>query len=132
MSMTDPIADYLTRIRNATRARHSKVDIPVSNILKEITRILMEEGYIRDFTIIDDKNQGTVRIYLKYGKDQRCAITGIKRMSRPGYRRYASVDNIPRVLNGLGISILTTPKGLLTGKKARKENVGGEILCAVW
>jgi len=132
MSMTDPIADYLTRIRNATRAKHSKVDIPASNILKEITRILLEEGYIRDFTVIDDKNQGTVRIYLKYGKDQRSAITGIQRLSRPGYRSYASVDNIPRVLNGLGIAILTTPKGLLTGKKARKENVGGEVLCTVW
>jgi small subunit ribosomal protein S8 len=132
MSMTDPIADYLTRIRNATRARHSKVDIPASNILKEMTRVLLQEGYIREFTSIDNGTQGIVRIYLKYDKDQRCAITGIQRMSRPGYRRYTSVDKIPRVLNGLGISILTTPKGILAGKQARKENVGGEVLCTVW
>jgi small subunit ribosomal protein S8 len=132
MSITDPIADYLTRIRNATKARHSKVDIPASNILKEITRILMEEGYIRDFTLVDDNNQGIVRIYLKYDKDQRSAITGMRRFSRPGYRHYAGANTIPRVLNGLGISILTTSKGLLTGKQARKEKIGGEVLCIIW
>ena len=132
MSMTDPIADYLTRIRNATRARHSKVDIPASNIIKEMTRILQQEGYIRDFTYIDNQTQGIVRIYLKYNKDLKSAITGIKRFSRPGYRRYTGVDSLPRVLNGLGIAILTTPKGVLTEKQARKEKVGGEVLCTVW
>ena len=132
MSMTDPIADYLTRVRNATRARHSKVDIPASNILKEMTGILLEEGYIRNYTTVDDPKQGIVRIYLKYNKDRKSAITGLKRVSRPGYRRYTGVDRIPRVLNGLGIVMLSTPKGILTGKQAKKENVGGEILCYVW
>jgi small subunit ribosomal protein S8 len=132
MSMTDPIADYLTRVRNATRARHSKVDIPASNILKEMTGILLEEGYIQNYTTVDDPKQGIVRIYLKYNKDSKSAITGLKRVSRPGYRRYTGVDRIPRVLNGLGIVMLSTPKGILTGKQAKKENVGGEILCYVW
>ena len=132
MSMTDPIADYLTRVRNATRARHSKVDIPASNILKEMTGILLEEGYIQNYTTVDDPKQGIVRIYLKYNKDRKSAITGLKRVSRPGYRRYTGVDRIPRVLNGLGIVMLSTPKGILTGKQAKKENVGGEILSYVW
>ena len=132
MSITDPIADYLTRIRNAARARHSKVDIPSSNILKEITRILLEEGYIRNYTTINDSKQGILRVYLKYNKDRKSAITGLERVSRPGYRRYTGVDEIPRVLNGLGIAILSTPKGILTDKEARKEKVGGEILCYVW
>ena len=134
MSMTDPIADYLTRIRNATRAHHSKVDIPASNTIKEMTRILMEEGYIRNFMIVDDvkHKQGIVRVYLKYSGERKCAITGLKRISRPGYRQYAKVEAIPRVLNGLGIAILSTPRGILTDKHARKERVGGEILCFVW
>jgi small subunit ribosomal protein S8 len=134
MSMTDPIADYLTRIRNATRAYHSKVDIPASHIIKEMTRVLSEEGYIRNFTIIDEPNQrqGVVRIYLKYGEGKTSVIKGLRRISRPGLRRYTRVDNIPRVLNGLGIVVLSTPKGILTDKQARKENVGGEILCSVW
>jgi len=132
MSMTDPIADYLTRIRNATRVQHSKVDIPASEIIKEMTRILLEEGYIGNYTVIDDNKQGIVRIYLKYGEDQKSVITGLKRVSRPGYRRYAKVNTIPRVLNGLGIAILSTPRGILTDKQARKEKVGGEILCSIW
>ena len=132
MSITDPIADYLTRIRNAARARHSKVDIPASNILKEITRILLEEGYIRNYTTINDSKQGILRVYLKYNKDRESAIAGLKRVSRPGYRRYTGVEKIPRVLNGLGIAILSTPKGILTDKEARREKVGGEILCYVW
>ena len=134
MSMTDPIADYLTRIRNATQAKHSKVDIPASNMLKKMTRILMEEGYIRNYTLIDDPRhrQGIVRVYLKYIGDRRSAITGLKRVSRPGFRQYTKVDTIPRVLNGLGIAILSTPKGILTDKNARKERVGGEILCHIW
>lgn len=134
MSMTDPIADYLTRIRNATRIRHSKVDIPASNIIKEMTRILMEEGYIRNFTIVDNVKykQGIVRVYLKYNEERKSAITGLKRVSRPGYRQYTKVDNIPRVLNGLGIAILSTPKGILTDRHARRERVGGEVLCHIW
>lgn len=132
MSMTDPIADYLTRIRNAIARNHKKVDIPASNMIKEITRILMEQGYIKNYTVIDDNLQGQVRIYLKYDGDQQSAITGLKRYSRPGYRIYAKSDEIPRVLNGLGITIVTTPKGLLTDKQAKKERVGGEVLCQVW
>lgn len=132
MSMTDPIADFLTRIRNATRVSHSKVDIPASTILKEMTRILHEEGYIRNFTVIDDNRQGTIRIYLKYGNDKQCVIHGMKRISRPGYRQYTNVDRIPRVLNGMGIALLSTPRGILTDKQARRERVGGEVLCHIW
>jgi len=134
MSMTDPIADYLTRVRNASTARHSKVDIPASNIIKEMTRTLMEEGYIRNFTVMDDEKykQGIVRVYLKYDEDRKSAITGLKRISRPGFRQYAKVESIPRVLNGLGVVVLSTPKGILTDRRARKEGVGGEILCFVW
>ena len=132
MALSDPISDYLTQIRNATKARHSKVDIPASNIIKEMTKILQDEGYIRSFTLIDDNKQGKVRIYLKYGENRKSTIIGLKRVSRPGYRRYAKVDKIPRVLNGLGIAVLSTPRGILTNKQARKENVGGEILCYIW
>lgn len=132
MSMVDPIADYLTRIRNATMARHNKVDIPTSKILKAITQILYEEGYILNYTTLEDPKQGILRIYLKYGKDKKSIIRGLKRVSSPGLRYYVSVENIPRVLGGLGIAILSTPKGVLTDKKARKERVGGEVLCYVW
>jgi small subunit ribosomal protein S8 len=132
MSLNDPIADYLTQIRNAARARHSRVDIPASNIIKDLTKILQDEGYIRSFTVIGDSKQDLVRIYLKYGENKKSAITGIKRVSRPGYRRYAKIDQIPRVLNGLGIAILSTPKGLLTDKKARAQRIGGEVICHVW
>lgn len=132
MSLNDPIADFLTRIRNASGARHSKVDVPASKIIKEMTRIFLEEGYIRNYTTIDDFKQGIVRIYLKYGEDRKSAINGLERVSRPGIRRYTNVRNIPRVLNGLGIAVLSTPKGILTDKQARKEKVGGEILCYVW
>ena len=132
MSLTDPIADFLTRIRNAAGARHSKVDIPTSKILREITKILKDEGYINNFTFIDDQKQGIIRIYLKYNNKKKCAITGIKRISRPGFRRYSGVDEIPRVLNGLGIAILSTPNGILTDVKARSARVGGEILCNIW
>lgn len=134
MSMTDPIADYLTRIRNATQAKHSKVDIPASNLIKEMTRILMEEGYIRNYTLIDNPKhpQDILRVYLKYIGDRKSVISGLQRVSRPGYRQYTKVDEIPRVLNGLGVVILSTPKGILTDKNARKERVGGEILCHIW
>jgi len=132
MSIVDPIADYLTRIRNATMARHNKVDIPASKILKAITQILYEEGYILNYTTLEDTKQGILRIYLKYGEDKKSVIRGLKRVSSPGLRYYVSVENIPRVLGGLGIAILSTPKGVLTDKKARKERVGGEVLCYVW
>ncbi len=132
MSKTDPIADYLTCIRNATRAKHKKVDVPASGLKREITRILQEEAYIKDHVIINDGKQGIIRIYLKYEDSGKCVIEGIKRVSTPGYRRYAGKVNIPRVYNNLGISILTTSKGVMTGQKARKLGVGGEILCYVW
>jgi len=132
MSMTDPIADYLTRIRNAAKAKHSKVDIPGSNLLKAMTQTLLDEGYVRNFTTIEDEKQGFIRVYLKYGEEKKSAITEIKRISRPGYRRYTKVHDIPRVLNGFGIAILSTPKGIITNKKAKKEKVGGEVLCYVW
>jgi small subunit ribosomal protein S8 len=132
MSLTDPIADYLTRIRNACVAKHSKVDVPASRLLKQITQILMEEGYIRNFTTVDDTRQGIIRIYLKYDQDKKPVIEGIERISRPGLRRYAGVGDIPRVLNGFGIAIISTPQGVMTDKKAKKASVGGEVLCHVW
>ena len=132
MSMTDPIADFLTQIRNAMGRQHSKVDIPASNIIKEITRILLEQGYIRNYTVIQDGIQGKVRVYLKYGENKKSTIVGLKRISRPGYRIYTKVDAIPRVLNGLGTAILSTPKGILTDRQARKDRVGGEVLCSIW
>lgn len=132
MSMTDPIADYLTRIRNACMARHSKVDVPASNLLKKITQILQDEGYIRSFTAIEDNKQGIIRIYLKYDKDKKPIIEGIERASRPGLRRYVNSRKLPRVLNGLGIAVMTTPKGVMTEKKARQASVGGEVICYVW
>jgi small subunit ribosomal protein S8 len=132
MSKTDPISDFLTRMRNAAMAKHSKVDIPASNVLKDITKIFLEEGYILNFTAIDDNKQGIIRIYLKYGSDKKSVIRGMRRISSPGLRRYVRVEDIPRVLNGLGIAILTTPKGIMTGKKARQEKVGGEVVCYVW
>lgn len=132
MSMNDPIADYLTRIRNAIMANHSKVDIPSSIILKEITNILFKEGYIRNFTVIDDEKQGVLRLYLKYLKDKTSVIKGLKRISKPGIRRYVKSDNIPRVLNGLGLAVLTTSQGIITGKRAKKDNIGGEVLFHIW
>jgi len=132
MSMNDPIADFLTRIRNAQMAKFNKVDIPASNVLKEITRIMKDTGYILNYTLIDDNKQGVIRIYLKYGNQKKPAITGLKRISRPGLRRYVNVTDIPRVLNGLGIAVLSTSKGLLTDKQAIKDKVGGEVLCFIW
>jgi small subunit ribosomal protein S8 len=119
-------------MRNAAMAKHSKVDIPASNVLKDIAKIFLEEGYILNFTVIDDNKQGVIRIYLKYGSDKKSVIRGMRRISSPGLRRYVRVQDIPRVLNGLGIAILTTPKGILTDKKARQEKVGGEVVCHVW
>ncbi|MDM7926645.1 MAG: 30S ribosomal protein S8 [bacterium] len=132
MSMTDPISDFLTRVRNASLARHSKVDVPASGQIKAITQIFLDEGYIQNFTTIDDNKQGVVRIYLKYGANRKAAIKGMQRVSSPGLRRYVDAQQIPRVLNGFGTAILSTSKGILTDKKARQEKVGGEVLCTIW
>ena len=132
MVMTDPIADMLTRIRNANSAKHATVTIPSSNIKKAIAEILLEEGYIKDFKCIDDDKQGMIEVTLKYGKDESRVIAGIKRISKPGLRIYVSKDDVPKVLNGLGIAILSTSKGIMTDKKARQNNVGGEVICYVW
>jgi len=129
--MSDPIADYLTRIRNAVRARHKKVDVPASDLKKEITRILMEQKFITNFTTVEDKKQGLIRIQLKYN-DTKGVISGLRRISRPGIRRYQNADELPRVNNGMGVAVLSTSKGLMTDKQARKEKIGGEVLFYVW
>ncbi|HSO78224.1 MAG TPA: 30S ribosomal protein S8 [Bacteroidales bacterium] len=131
--MTDPIADFLTRVRNATKAGHKVVEVPASGLKKDITRILYEKGYILSYKFIDDGVQGKIKIALKYNpKSKLPAIKSIQRISRTGLRKYAGVDELPRVLNGLGIAILSTSKGLMTEKEAVKENVGGEVLCYVY
>ena len=132
MTMTDPIADMLTRIRNANVVKHETVDVPASNMKKELARILLEEGFIRGYDVIEDGKQGIIRIQLKYGQTGERVISGLKRISNPGMRVYADKHEVPRVLNGLGISIISTSKGILTDKQARKENVGGEVICYVW
>ena len=132
MTMTDPIADMLTRIRNANTVKHETVDVPASNIKKEIVRILLEEGFVRGYDVIEDEKQGIIRIQLKYGQTGERVISGLKRISKPGMRVYADKHEVPRVLNGLGISIISTSKGILTDKQARKENVSGEVICYVW
>lgn len=131
MTLSDPIADMLTRIRNASRARHEKVDIPASRTKSQIARILKENGYIKNFKIIDDGKQGVLRIYLKYDENK-MGVINLKRISKPGRRVYVDASHIPRVLNGLGISILTTSQGIMAGEEARKKNIGGEVLCYVW
>jgi small subunit ribosomal protein S8 len=130
--MTDPIADMLTRVRNACRAGHRKVDIPSSRMKREIARILKESGFVHNYAYIDDNRQGYLRLYLKYSPDEECAIQGVKRESRPGLRKYVGKDEIPRILNGLGVAILSTSKGILTDRTARREGVGGEVVCSVW
>ena len=132
MTMTDPIADMLTRIRNANVVKHETVDVPASNRKKELARILLEECFIRGYDVIEDGKQGIIRIQLKYGQTGERVISGLKRISKPGMRVYADKHEVPRVLNGLGISIISTSKGILTDKQARKENVGGEVICYVW
>ena len=134
MQITDSIADLLTRIRNASTAKHETVDVPASNMKKAIVQILVDEGYVKSYTVIDDKSntQGTIRIVLKYGAGKQPAITGLKRVSRPGLRVYTNVEDMPKVLKGLGIAILSTSKGVMTDKKARVENVGGEVLAYIW
>jgi len=130
--MVDPIADMLTRIRNANMALHDRVDIPGSRLKRAVAEVLKKEGYIRDYEWIDDDKQGILRIYLKYGPGKQRVITGIKRISRPGLRVYCKKDEIPRVLGGLGIAILSTSKGVLADREARKLGVGGEVICYVW
>lgn len=132
MVMTDPIADMLTRVRNANIVRGKVVEIPSSGIKRELARILKEEGYVDDFEYVDDGKQGIIRLYLKYAPDRGRVITGLKRISRPGLRIYAQKHEIPRVLGGLGIAVLSTSKGIMTDKQARREGVGGEVLCYVW
>ncbi|HHW03520.1 MAG TPA: 30S ribosomal protein S8 [Thermoanaerobacterales bacterium] len=132
MAMTDVIADMLTRIRNANDAGHPIVEIPCSKLKKAIAQTLKDEGYIQDFEVIDDAKQGIIKIYLKYGPNKKKVITGIKRISKPGLRIYARKDNIPKVMGGLGTVILSTSKGIMTDKQARKEQVGGEVICYVW
>jgi small subunit ribosomal protein S8 len=131
MSKTDPIADYLTRVRNAARAKHKKVDVPASSIKKELTRILTEQKFFDGYTVVEDNKQDIIRISLKY-HDGKIVLGGLRRVSRPGIRQYKSADELPRVQNGLGIAIISTSKGLMTNKQARKENVGGEVVCYVW
>ena len=132
MVVTDPIADYLTRLRNAISAKHKVVVIPATNIKKEMTKILMDKGYILNYKVEDDNKQGKIKIALKYNpKTKESAIQNLKRVSRPGLRQYSSVSEMPRVLNGLGIAIVSTSKGLITDKEARKDNIGGEVLCYV-
>ncbi|MDO5037277.1 MAG: 30S ribosomal protein S8 [Tissierellia bacterium] len=130
--MTDPIADMLTRIRNGNDARHESVEVPGSKIKREISRILLEEGYITDFKFVEDDKQGMIHVDLKYGKNDEKVISGIKRISKPGLRVYVKANEVPRVLGGLGIAILSTSKGIMTDRDARKEQVGGEVICYVW
>lgn len=132
MVMTDPIADLLTRIRNGNMANHEHVDIPASSVKNEVARILKEEGYIKDFKVIPDSKQGSLRVYLKYGPNNEKIITGIERVSKPGCRLYYRAKEIPDVLNKLGIAVISTSSGIMTGTEAKKRNIGGEILCKVW
>jgi small subunit ribosomal protein S8 len=129
---TDPIADMLTRIRNAARAKHPRVDLPSSKLKVEIARILKDEGYLSNFKMVEEKGRKTLRVFLRYTPDRRSVITDLRRVSRPGSRRYVGKTGIRPVVGGMGISILSTPRGLMTGQSARKEGVGGEMLCEVW
>ena len=132
MVITDPIADMLTRIRNANAAKHDTVDVPASNMKKAIAQILLDEGYIKGFQTIEDGKQGIIRITLKYGENKTQIIQGLRRVSKPGLRIYTSCEDMPKVMKGLGIAILSTSKGVMTDKQARKETVGGEVLAFVW
>ncbi|HLU23929.1 30S ribosomal protein S8 [Lederbergia graminis] len=132
MVMTDPIADLLTRIRNANMVRHEKLEVPASNIKKDIADILKREGFVRDVEFIEDNKQGIIRIFLKYGANNERVITGLKRISKPGLRVYAKANEVPKVLNGLGIALVSTSQGVLTDKEARAKQVGGEVLAYVW
>jgi len=132
MSLTDPVADFLTRIRNGIRARQQKVDVPASKLKLEIARILKEEGFISNFKATEEEGRKVLRVYLKYGNNNEAAISRLQRVSSPGCRVYVGHNEIPRVLGGMGINILTTPRGVMTGREARKQGVGGEILCEIW
>ncbi len=132
MQITDTIADMLTRIRNANSAKHDTVDIPASNMKKAIAQILVDEGYVKGFQVIDDGKQGVIRMTLKYGENKTPVLTGLRRVSKPGLRIYSNCEDMPKVMKGLGIAIVSTSKGVMTDKKARKENVGGEVLAFVW
>lgn len=132
MQITDPIADMLTRIRNANNSKHVTVDIPASNMKKAIADILLNEGYVKAVEVIEDGTQGIIRITLKYAENKQKVLSGLKRVSKPGLRIYASKDELPRVLKGLGIAIISTSKGIMTDKEARKQNVGGEVLAFIW
>lgn len=132
MNITDPIADMLTRIRNANTSKHKTVDIPASNMKKAIAEILFEEGYIKAFEVIENENQGIIRITIKYDEKGSRVIAGLKRISKPGLRVYAANDELPKVLNGLGIALISTSKGIMTDKKAREQGIGGEVLAYVW
>jgi small subunit ribosomal protein S8 len=132
MHITDTVADMLTRIRNANSAKHDTVDIPASNMKKAIAQILLDEGYIKNFQVLEDSKQGVIRIALKYGPNKSQVITGLRRVSKPGLRIYSSCEDMPRVMKGLGVAILSTSKGVMTDRQARKEKVGGEVLAFVW
>ncbi|MGX6486162.1 MAG: 30S ribosomal protein S8 [Aerococcus sanguinicola] len=132
MVMTDPIADFLTRVRNANMVRHESFEVPASAMKVAITKILKEEGYIKDFEVIEDDKQGIIRVFMKYGKNNERVITNLKRISKPGLRVYTKTDEVPKVLNGLGIAIISTSEGVITDKEARAKNVGGEVLAYVW
>ncbi len=132
MQITDSIADLLTRIRNANTQKHESVEIPASNIKKAIVQILLDEGYIKSFTVAEDGKQGVIKVVLKYTEDKAPVITGLRRVSKPGLRIYSDVENLPRVMKGLGIAIISTSKGVMTDRQARKENVGGEVLAYIW
>jgi small subunit ribosomal protein S8 len=130
--MTDPIADFLTRIRNAVRAHHKQVEIPASKMKVSLTEILYQQNFINGFSLLQDPPQGTIRIYLRYSKDGNPVIEGLQRVSTPGLRKYSGAQEITRTLNGLGVTVVSTPKGLLTDAQARQQNVGGEVLCRIW
>lgn len=132
MGMTDPVADMLARIRNATVAKHSKVDIPASRMKISLAKILKSEGYIKNYKVLKDQSHGVLRIYVKYDEANQGVIVGLKRLSKPGRRVYVKKKDIPFVLNGMGIAVLSTSKGILTDREARKQNVGGELLCSLW
>ena len=132
MHITDPIADLLTRIRNASAAKHETVDVPASKMKKAITQILLDEGFIKSFQVIEDNKQGVIHITLKYLENKDQVITGLKRISKPGLRVYSNCEDMPKVMKGLGVAVISTPKGVMTDKQARKENVGGEILAYIW
>ncbi|MDY4975957.1 MAG: 30S ribosomal protein S8 [Clostridia bacterium] len=132
MQITDPIADMLTRIRNANSAKHESVDVPASNMKKAIAQILLEEGYIKNYQVIEDDKQGVIKVTLKYGENKSKVISGLKRISKPGLRVYASCEKLPRVLNGLGVAVISTSKGVMTDKQARAQKIGGEVLAFIW